>query len=132
MTDLTKITEADPLPEAAREIVTVVGLESAMRLVSVYGGSTISFSDESRGPEVGGRRDIIAKLLGPQRAKAFFRHFANRILYVPRCSATLRLIRDRQICAAFDDGASVRELMAEHGLSERSISRILKDTVDPA
>jgi Mor family transcriptional regulator len=125
MTDI----RMDDLPDQAREIADVIGLEDTLRLVSMYGGLVISFSDEGQ-REVGGRRDIIEKVLG-KRARLFFKHFANRTLYVPRCASALKRIRNAQICRDSDAGMSRAELVQKYApLTERHIWRILKESAD--
>lgn len=118
----------EELPELAKEMVSVIGVEDTIRMVKVYGGMTIAFSDERR-PDVGSRRDIIERLIGKKKATAFFRHFANRVLYVPRCVSAINRVRNRQVCT---DAASlsVPELAMKYQLSERMIWNILKESAD--
>lgn len=114
----------DELPEQIKEIVSVIGIEDTIRLTNVYGGMTIRFSDESS-RDVGTRRDIIERLLGKKKAPLFFKHFANRALYIARCTNALKGTRDRQI-RTDSDVMQMAELILKWGLSERQIWRILK------
>lgn len=118
----------DDLPDQAREIANLVGLEDTLRLVSVYGGMPLAFSDD-RQDEVGTRRDIIAKLLGKKKAATFFKHFANRIVYIPRCASALKKVRNKLICVD-SDKLSVPELVGKYQLTERQIWNILKESAD--
>jgi hypothetical protein len=119
----------EDLPDQAREIAGVVGLDDTLRIVSVYGGMALSFSDDTQG-EVGTRRDIITQLLGKKKATAFFRRFVNRILYIPRCASALKKVRDVEICQKYDRATTIAELVGEYRLTERQIWNILKESAD--
>lgn len=122
--------ELKELPDQVKEFVTVIGLEDSLRLVSMYGGVTITFTDDRR-TEVGSRRDLIERVLGKKKAGTFFKHFANRSIYIPRCSIALKRVRDRSICRDSDAGASIPELCMKYApLSDRQIWRILKASAD--
>lgn len=122
----------EDLPKQAREIADLIGLEATLRLVSVYGGMTLSFSS-GKGPvraEIGTRRDIIEKLIGKAKTALLFKHYASEIVYLPRCASALKRVRDVEICSESDEGATLGELAAKHRLTERQVWTILKDSSD--
>ena len=51
--------------------------------------------------------------------------FANRSLYIPRCTNALKAARDRMI-RKDSDSMPIQELILKYGLSERQLWRILK------
>jgi len=114
------------LPETVREIVAIIGMSAALRLVDAFGGLTILVpkGDERRG--IMGREALI-EVVGRRATDQLIERFGGTRLYVASCRAAIISQRDRSICAAYPL-RSVRELAQEHGISDRRVWDILKKT----
>lgn len=112
---------SEELPKTLLEVIEVIGVSAALRLVEGWGGlrlyvpqpESITFDHE------------LAKRLGYEEAVALCEIFAREKLDVPRCKAAARAARDRRMLREHDAGDSARLLAARHGLTERQVWRIL-------
>lgn len=115
----------DCLPDSAKNIVRLIGLDKAMLLIDRLGGSTIS---------VASRHNGLAEIIGHEATDILTREYAGENLYIPNCKAVLRRARDSAIRARFDalvkSGCSANKAVAalsrEHGISDRRVWIILK------
>ena len=121
------------LPESMRQIAEVIGLDGAERLVRAIGGARFKFG---KGRQNTARMKLLHKAVGAADAAKLAAVFGGDELYIPRCSAQLRLVRNRRFRAAFaalTDGGKTSKAMAltelcpQFGLSHRTADKILSE-----
>ena len=121
------------LPESMRQIAGVIGLDGAERLVRAIGGARFKFG---KGRQNTARMKLLHKAVGAADAAKLAAVFGGDELYIPRCSAQLRLVRNRRFRAAFaalTDGGKTSKAMAltelcpQFGLSHRTADKILSE-----
>jgi len=121
------------LPASVAELVDLIGLDTAMKLVRTLGGTT--FPVPKRATKLGELRyNVLADVVGVDAADALVKHFGGEELYIPRCSAALQTVRDAEInnyfVAETNKGRSSAEvvfyLARQYHLSDRRIWNILK------
>ena len=112
------------LPASVRALIDVIGLQAAITLVQVYGGTILKLPTRAR--PGGQTRERLALLIGAAAADALIAAYPGEALAMARCLAALRDRRDREIIAAYDAGARVADLARGHRLTERQIRTILK------
>jgi len=121
------------LPASVAELVDVVGLERAMKLVRTLGGTT--FPVPKRATRLGELRyNVLADVVGVDAADALVKHYGGVELYIPRCAAALQAARDAAIneryIAETNKGRSsadvVFSLARRYKISDRRVWDILK------
>ena len=127
----------DDLPDVARDLVQLIGLQHAVTLVEHLGGTTFPVAEGSR-PLGRVRYDMLAEIVGVPAADKLTQAYARTRLYIPRCADALRLARNRAICAEFDaliapgndcSGKDAEFALArKYRLSDRAIRVILNTT----
>ncbi|TWC35078.1 Mor transcription activator family protein [Pseudomonas sp. SJZ079] len=130
---LQALQEQLPLPAHVREIARVVGLPSALRLVQELGGTTWEFAKgANRNGQI--RVAALSDILGEEAAQRLTSHLGGEKIYIPRCAAALRRLRDLEIHRQFEqavrEGVSANTVVAElaraYGLSDRRVWKVLK------
>lgn len=124
--------ELSRLPAVVRELVEMMGLRKAMRLVDVFGGTT--FPVPKRQTRLGELRfAALASVIGAEAAEALIKRFGGTDLYIPRCAKVLRDTRDAAIIREYEEitrsvsgNEAVQRLARKHQVSDRLIFTILK------
>lgn len=125
------------LPDAVKGMVSRIGYQNAMQVVSKVGGTTflVPMPAANKGDASIEARHKLDEALGSETLGALLRkHYGGFPLYVPSCDAAMRALRDiaihKFIEAGLDQGRSmnnmVSELAIKFGLSDRRIWEILK------
>lgn len=131
----------DQLPAQVLEIAQVVGMPAALRLVNELGGTTWEFA---RGANRNGQIKVaaLADIIGDEAAQRLTTRLGGETIYIPRCDAALRRLRDleihRQFVQAVREGVGARVVVAElartYKLSDRRIwiilDQVLPETPD--
>ena len=121
------------LPRQVLEISEAIGMPATQRLVDALGGTTWPVAQGKRRLGII-RHEALVEVIGVEAAQIMAKHWANVQLYIPRCDAALRSLRDHQINQQFEqgvrEGISANTLVAElargNQLSDRRIWEILK------
>lgn len=121
------------LPERILEIAETIGLPATQRLVEQLGGTTWTPAKGVRRLGVI-RHEALKEIIGEEAANLVAQRWANVPMYIPRCDAALRRLRDLEINRQFEQGVRegissnilVAELARTHELSDRRIWEILK------
>jgi len=103
------------------ELVELVGLQAALRIVERWGGIRFYV------PEAQHLRPThpLVKAVGAQAARAIAEHFGREEILVPRAVRLLRAARDRRIRAEHAGGDSASVLSLRWHLSLRQVRYIL-------
>lgn len=111
------------LPQVARDLVELVGLDAAMALINAYPGVAI---EVPRGVRNSPMQRRLRQIMGVEAADIFVQHHAGNPFRVPMCKAAMRDARDAEIIALVEGGEPVWKVAIEHGMHERTVWRILK------
>lgn len=96
----------------------LIGREALERLVELAGGLAVHVPKSA---PLGGLLAELPPLAQEQLAK----YVGGDVLYIPKCDARKRAVRDAAIVAAYDAGATVKALARSYGMSERWVYEIL-------
>ncbi|TBW58538.1 hypothetical protein EZI54_03910 [Marinobacter halodurans] len=113
--------DTDYLPASLKDLIDVVGLEPARKLVSVYGGTRLTVPAKMHAAHP------LAELLGIEAAQALSRHYALERVDVPTASAATKAARNREMREHHQAGVSVRRLALRYQLTERRVWEILAE-----
>lgn len=114
--------DIDLLPPILQEIVELIGLHLAMKLVQQYGGVRLYVPKEDVSPG-----HELVKLLGAAAVKRLQSRFGGDEHFdIPKAERALRAARDVGIKARRHN-ASCRSLAIEYRLTERRIRSICND-----
>lgn len=125
------------LPRQVLDIADAIGLPATQRLVEKLGGTTWLVAKGVRRLGII-RHQALVDVIGIEAADIMAKRWANVQLYIPRCDAALRAVRDFDINAQYVEGvrngvsanALVACLALKHNLSDRRIWEILKTPTD--
>ncbi|WP_137971885.1 Mor transcription activator family protein [Pseudomonas sp. F(2018)] len=121
------------LPQQIQDIVEAIGFPATQRLVEELGGTTWPVAKGVRRLGII-RHEALKEVVGEDAANIMAKRWANVPLYIAKCDAPLRRLRDMEINRQFEqavrEGVSanvvVNELARTFGLSDRWIWAILK------
>lgn len=122
------------LPEAAADIVELIGISQAMRLFKSFGGTTFPIGKGVR--FLGGARaNALRTILTEDEIRLLQKHFSGEVLYLPRCDRLLRDVRNRQFLNEFSEmreaGATSVACMSvlplKYGFTDRYGWQLLKN-----
>lgn len=121
------------LPRQVLDIAEAIGLPATQLLVERLGGTTWPVAKGVRRLGII-RHEALVGVIGVEAAEIMAKRWANVQLYIPRCDAALRAVRDFEINAIYVQGvrdgissnALVAELARSNQLSDRRIWEILK------
>lgn len=128
----------DDLPESARNIARLIGMEKAMRLFELMGGVTIAIpKGNARYGQT--RYKLLAEIIGENATDILTAEYGGEMLYIPNCKDALMRARDRDIQSRFEEliktglsaNKSVAELSRQYRLSDRRVWSILKSMPAP-
>lgn len=127
----------DDLPQSAQNLVRLIGLARAVRLIDQLGGTTFPVAKgKNRLGQL--RYELLADAIGVDAADILTQEYGGEALYIPNCAAALRAVRNRAIHDRFDQLTShssnpvyssneaVALLAREHRISDRRVWEILK------
>ncbi|MFM3466538.1 hypothetical protein ACQX9G_12400 [Klebsiella pneumoniae] len=121
------------LPEVAMEVISLIGINSAMKLFKNFGGSTFPIGKGLR--YLGGTRGkLLQTILTAEEIKKLGDYFSGFSFYLPRCNDLLRECRNREFLREFaimrHEGKStllaMMLLCPKYGFSDRTGWQLLK------
>lgn len=134
MQNVTSLKEVAGLPDTARVIAGLIGLDTTLLLVESLGGTTFPIAQgKTRLGEI--RFAALSEIIGVENARVLGDYYRNEKLYIPRCEAWFKRERNARITSDFDrltmrEGYSYPEaivsLCIKYRLSDRQIEKILK------
>ncbi|VXD04061.1 Mor transcription activator family protein [Pseudomonas sp. 9Ag] len=121
------------LPKQLLDIAEAIGLPAAQRLVDELGGTTWPVAKGVRRLGII-RHEALKEVIGERAATIMAEQWGSVPLYIPKCEAAIRRLRDleinRQYVQGVREGVSANTLVAElarsYKLSDRRIWEILK------
>ncbi len=124
------------LPKSAQNLIALIGLPSALRLVDTHGGCTLNLYNSETSIE------RMAATVGRANAQALLKFYGSTPFTVPMCMHALKAVRNAEILAEFDRLTMKEKLSARSAvmqitrrftphIHERTIWRILKTPPGP-
>lgn len=117
--------DIDQLPQSAAEIVDVVGVEAALRLVEAWGGVRLYV------PQQMPKDHLLVSTLGREEADELAARYGGESIQVPRCLHALRAVRNTRMRRERARGDSPALLALRYRLTERQVYSILANTAEP-
>lgn len=103
------------------EIVDICGYPAAIALTRAYGGRQLSVPNQDRMTE----QHAIALTIGLTAARKLARAKGGERLEIPSEINAVLELRNEAVVKAFDDGASVRRIGFDQGISRKWVRNIL-------
>lgn len=121
-------------PESMREIIRVLGYDSAVRLAEAFGGSTLSGKKGTARERSGGVHRLLESVLTRDEITRLIAWAGGAELYIPRCDSVTRARRNARFIGEFNQmtgaGLSARVAMAtlcpRYGFSDRHGWEVVK------
>ncbi len=117
--------DIDQLPQSAAEIVEVVGVEAALRLVEAWGGIRLYVPQQM--PE----DHLLVSTLGRDESDELAKCYGGECIQVPRCLHALRAVRNCRMRRERAKGDSPALLALRYRLTERQVYSILAAADEP-
>lgn len=110
------------LPETARALVDLIGLNATIDFVTDFGGIKIYMPNKYAKQQA-----MFADSIGEVKAERLCQQYAGQYFSIPRCLKLLNLKRDEAIRTDYDSGNFTRnELVLKYRLGHQRIDQILK------
>lgn len=107
--------DPDLLPESVLDLIDVIGINAALTIVEQRGGIRLYV------PAKATESHWLADLIGLDALQKLVDVYAREEIEIPRCAATLKDIKDREIASST---ASNSELARQYGMTERNVRKI--------
>lgn len=110
----------DNLPQSLKDIVEIVGLPEALKLVSELGGTRFYIPKDYKDDHK--LLDNMSKLT----LQKLINHYGGEIMVLPVCKTAIREARDWQVIHDADNTSlDVQQLALKYGVTSRTIQNIL-------
>lgn len=128
-----KTSSSADFPIVVKEIARVMGWPATIRLVKTFGGCNLHVPVRTRqGPGISSLIEVLVESIGQEATEALCGEHGGSYLYIPRCAATFRELRNARIRAEYDrlsetlSSGRVTSILARHfELSYRAIEGII-------
>jgi hypothetical protein len=110
------------VPQLVADWIDLMGLAPTLALVRAYPGLQIKVPIGTR---PGLMTERLSVILGAEHAAAFIARHGGEHLAVPSCKALARVLRDVEICKAYDEGHKPTEIAMAFALTIRQVRHIL-------
>ncbi|EGJ49030.1 Mor transcription activator family protein [Desulfocurvibacter africanus] len=121
MTNALRDAPLSALPESLRDMVDLIGLPAALKLVERWGGITAVYVPKDMTPG----HDLARELGYPAALKLSSVYGGDCLRNIPRCAGALRAARDRQVLRLRAENMAPRDIAPLVGLTERWVWEIL-------
>lgn len=108
------------LPSRVAELVDVVGLAAALKLVELRGGGRLEVPKRVKAEH------WLVEHIGLEALAKLVAYYNGERIEIDRCFKVLLMIQERVIVAAHDNGASNWQLAKQYGYTERGIRKLRK------
>jgi Mor family transcriptional regulator len=112
------------LPKRTVELIEVIGLETAFKLVDVYGGTHINVPKHAKADH---KLCAVISLADFERLCACY---GGEKLEIDLCAALLKAVKHRSILAEFNSGMTNAQLARKYQTTERHIRRIKRNFME--
>ncbi len=108
------------LPRRVAELVDVVGLAAALKIVELRGGGRLEVPKRVKAEH------WLVEHIGLEALAKLVAYYNGERIEIDRCFKVLLMIQERVIVAAHDNGASNWQLAQQYGYTERGIRKLRK------
>jgi hypothetical protein len=113
----------DLLPSRTQELVEVIGLPAALKLVELHGGRHIWV------PTTAKETHWLNEQIGMDAFTKLCAHYSYSRLEIDKCATLIRALRDKTILEEFNHGMTNYQLATKYNTTERQIVRIRKHAI---
>jgi Mor family transcriptional regulator len=106
------------LPKSLLDIIDIIGIDSAIEIVKIAGGTTISI------PATVIRKHFLYKALGREKFTALIYHYQGCRIEIPRCLRLINEVRNKKILQD-SNSMSKNQIATKYGLTSRWVRHIL-------
>ena len=106
------------LPPTLQEMADLIGIEAVRVIVEQRGGISLCV------PSKVSQRHWLYSAIGKEAFEQLVYHYKNIELWIPRCMAAINALRDAEIIAAKQAGATTPELARKYHTTDRNIRLI--------
>lgn len=114
------------LPSRTQELVDVIGLPAALKLVELHGGRHIWV------PTNASEKHWLNEQIGMEAFTQLCAYYGYSTLEIDKCAALIRAVRDKTILEEFNHGMTNYQLATKYNTTERQIRRIRKQLIQAA
>lgn len=108
----------DCLPESILELIDVIGLPAALRIVEARGGIRLCV------PKTAAPDHWLAQAIGMTAFERLVAYYEGEEIEVAKCAAAMQRLREREIDAAAREGETNTTLARRYGYTERGIRKL--------
>ncbi|AYC19838.1 hypothetical protein DZA65_02960 [Dickeya dianthicola] len=126
------------LPDVVLQIADLIGFPATARLIERFGGTTFPIG---KGIHALGaaRAELLRETIGAARAELLSKTFGGDIVYLPRCAAALRELRNQRFMHDLnkmtESGTSITMAMSrlcpDYGFSDRLAWELVRESKNP-
>jgi Mor family transcriptional regulator len=106
------------LPKRTVELIDVVGMDAAFKLVERFGGTHLNI------PKRANPSHKLCTVIQPSEFAKLCAYYGGTVLEIDRCTALLKNVKHRLILEEFNNGMTNAELARKYQTTERQIRRI--------
>lgn len=126
------------LPPSATALIHVLGYDATARLVTNFGGVTLTAVGGEAAERTGGAYSMMYDVMTEEEVAKLKKYVGPVAFYIPRCEAALRKLRNARFVAAVAErqemGLSIRQALAvlcpQFGISDRLAWELLQSHRD--
>ncbi|CAG9412246.1 MULTISPECIES: hypothetical protein [Providencia] len=115
------------LPDSAKQLIDVMGYSATSRLISRFGGVTVSGISGEAAERTGGVHRLFREVLSEDECQKLLHYIGKMAFYIPRCEDAFRQLRNqrfiKELLKLTEQGSSRRQAMAllcpKYGFSDR-------------
>ncbi len=108
----------EQLPGRTQELVSVVGIKAALKIVELRGGVRLSVPTKIR-PD-----HWLVSHIGLEALTKLVEYYSGEEIEIDRCASALRAVTEQEILDAWKQGASNSELARQYGYTSRGIRKL--------
>lgn len=111
--------QVDPadLSPRLKELVDVIGLQAAAKLIAKRGGTRVTVPASAEG-------SVLADIIGIEALERMITHYGIGEITLDRGAAALKAVEDREILRELSAGVSAPALAIRYGRTERAIYKL--------
>lgn len=108
------------LPQSAKDLVELIGLEAALELIKARGGTQV------RLPKTATPDHYLTGIIGFEALETLCTVYSGDTLAPPRCVNALRALRDAALLRDKREGHTIAALALKNHMTERGVTKALR------
>ncbi len=107
------------LPESIKELADIIGVNKALSIVALRGGTKLSIPDQAK------ETHWLVDVIGYESFNDLCYHYSGCEIEIPKCFKTIGLITDREILEDRKN-LTMAGLARKYGYTERGIRKVIE------